>query len=686
MTTFTRNNAWDDNNGGQFKDASGNYTALYWYAKAVGVMKAKPISDPTSWWFYAAIHGQYLTDYFGAGSPPTGYPNWKQIESIPAVANLNSLPTQKLMDLFWNQCQHGTWFFPPWHRGYLVALENILRDIIVGLNGPADWALPYWNYLNQSQTFEENVLPPAFAQTSLPDGTANPLYCPERYGPYGDPSNVRLLVGPSMTANVNDECQWDTTYSGSTTRGPLGPGNLAGFNYGGQQTGFSHNNGGFGDLENNPHNFTHSMVGGLKGQPWSQEGPLTFAVQATQPWQLVPGVTIQPGQTYWIGYDSGQWTADPKDNGGNLYDANGSPDIMVPLDQTAYPIVGVPMGALIGRVNGGAPFLIENGSVVPDTSGGPLELCINDDLTGAYGVGLKDNIGAVTVFLTTSPSEEYEGLMADPGTAGLDPVFFLHHANIDRMWCAWNVTGNNPNPTDPAWQAGPTANGNSQFAMPLDNKGTAWYYTPAQVQDTTSLTYYNGATYAYTYDDLSLTSYSTTPPAEKVFARRLSKLALAATSPSTMATTGNEEELVGASTPGVALKSGTTRTNVKMDSTGLKTMATRLARAEAAPEAVFLVLENVTGTNNSNILSVYVKNRFVGAVSLFGIRMASMQNGPHGGAGLTYKFDITNVVEELHLTNDLNVAALDVQIRTKYPLPLGSQLTVGRISIYRSGQ
>lgn len=685
MTTFSRNNAWAANNGGQFTDAQGNYTALYWYAKGVGVMKGKPISDPTSWWFYAAIHGQYLTDYFGAGSAPTGYPNWKQIESIPAAAQLDSLPTQPQMELFWDQCQHGTWFFPPWHRGYLMALENILRDIIVGLGGPADWALPYWNYLNQSTTFPEHAIPPAFAQTTLPDGTPNPLYCPERYGPYGDPSQVFLMVGPSMTANINDECQWDTAYNDPSATGKAGPGSLFGYNYGGQKTGFSHNNGGFGDLEMNPHNFTHSMVGGLKSQEWSQQGPITFTVQATLPWQPV-GVNIGPGLQLWIAYDSGKWTADPSDNGGAQYDANGSPDIMVPMDQTAYPIVGVPMGALVGRVGGGTPFLIENGSVVPADKSGPLELCINDDLTGAYGPGLKDNAGAVTVFLTTTPTEEYEGLMADPGLAGLDPVFFLHHANIDRMWCAWNETGHNPNPTDPAWLAGPTANGNPQFAMPLDAAGTAWYYTPADVQDTANLKYYQGAAYAYTYDDLSLTSYSKTPPVDKVVAHRLASPAAAANRPSPMTNAGNDEELVGASKPAVSLSSGTTRTSVRLDRPGLKTMARSFGPTAGAADAVFLVLENVTGTNNANILSVYVRNKFVGAVSLFGIRMASVQNGPHGGAGLTFKFDITNVVAELHLTNELNVEALDVQIRTKNPLPQGSVLTIGRISIYRSGQ
>jgi hypothetical protein len=39
------------------------------------------------------------------------------------------------------------------------------------------------------------------------------------------------------------------------------------------------------------------------------------------------------------------------------------------------------------------------------------------------------------------------GLMNDPTTAALDPIFWLHHCNIDRLWASWNDAGNR-NPTD----------------------------------------------------------------------------------------------------------------------------------------------------------------------------------------------------------------------------------------------
>src|SRR5678816_1496001 len=40
------------------------------------------------------------------------------------------------------------------------------------------------------------------------------------------------------------------------------------------------------------------------------------------------------------------------------------------------------------------------------------------------------------------------GDMAEFSTVGGDPIFYLHHANIDRLWESWNRLGNT-NPTDP---------------------------------------------------------------------------------------------------------------------------------------------------------------------------------------------------------------------------------------------
>jgi hypothetical protein len=697
MTNYTRKNAWDDNNGGQFTNADGSYTNLYWYAKAVGVMKAKPISDPTSWWFYAAIHGEYLIDNFGEGTPPAEYPNWKMINSIPPVANLNSPPNTSLTNLFWDQCQHGTWFFAPWHRGYLVALENLLRNIIVNeFNGPADWALPYWNYLSQSAAYTECQIPPAFTTLTLPDGkTPNPLYVPERFGPNGN-GNIFVVVGPGTTApQANDACQYDTTYSKPGNPPAASSGDINGFYYGGQQTGFSHSNGGFGDLESNPHNLVHGMVGGNNASIWTDSGT-PFTVDSRKPWQPT-GITISPSSTVLVSYVTSKatapsaWTADPSDNNGQLYDANGSPDIIVPASQPLYPIVNVPMGALVGKVGeNGTPLLLGDGSVVPDSTSGILYLCINDDLTGAYGAGLTDNIGQIVVNLLATPSEEYEGLMADPGLAGLDPIFFLHHANIDRMWAAWNQTGNNLNPSDSNWLVGPQALGNSRFAMPMDANGTAWYYEPKDVNSTSQIPWPTaGSNYSYTYNDLSLASYSK-PPAvalNKNLAQRLTNLGKSTEETSESMSTNQKTELLGASSGAISLNTIATAANVTLNTTVLKSVSESLLKASMTtpPNDVFLQLENVTGTNNSNFISVYVNGEFVNSVSLFGIRMASLKNSAHGGAGLTFKFNINAIVDKMQLNENLTMDSLNIEIKTKNPIAKANSIQIGRISIYRAG-
>ena len=86
---------------------------------------------------------------------------------------------------------------------------------------------------------------------------------------------------------------------------------------------------------------------------------LAFVVQSQQPWQAT-GVTIPPGVAVTIAYQNSLWTADPESHRSNLYHANGCPNVIVPMDQNSYPITGVRMGALVGRVAGGTPLHVVN--------------------------------------------------------------------------------------------------------------------------------------------------------------------------------------------------------------------------------------------------------------------------------------------------------------------------------------
>ena len=70
------------------------------------------------------------------------------------------------------------------------------------------------------------------------------------------------------------------------------------------------------------------------------------------------------------------------------------------------------------------------------------------------------------------------GLMSIQETAAIDPIFWVHHANIDRLWEVWlnRDETNNANPTDSNWLGGPTdravrlydANGNDRPSNPQD--------------------------------------------------------------------------------------------------------------------------------------------------------------------------------------------------------------------------
>ncbi|CAH0258572.1 GMC oxidoreductase [Pseudomonas brassicacearum] len=118
---------------------------------------------------------------------------------------------------------------------------------------------------------------------------------------------------------------------------------------------------------------------------------VTMQVQSTIAWQGT-GVQVNGLVPRLVRYVSGQWCASPQ--GGNVDGNGGSRHI----DYSSYALPGAAEGALIGRVgNGGKPFLVGDLGQVPGDQQGELQLCINDDLTGQHGSGLKDNTGALTV-------------------------------------------------------------------------------------------------------------------------------------------------------------------------------------------------------------------------------------------------------------------------------------------------
>lgn len=67
------------------------------------------------------------------------------------------------------------------------------------------------------------------------------------------------------------------------------------------------------------------------------------------------------------------------------------------------------------------------------------------------------------------------GLMGDPLTAAQDPIFWLHHAMIDRLWNKWIQQGGRTDSGDAAWL-------NTTFTF-YDEAGHAVYLTGSEVVD-----------------------------------------------------------------------------------------------------------------------------------------------------------------------------------------------------------
>ncbi|MEM1052191.1 MAG: tyrosinase family protein [Pseudomonadota bacterium] len=210
---------------------------MTWYANAVGAMRAKPISDRTSWTYLAAIHG---FDQRG----------WAAQSIIPSFPDLPSGNEQRLM---FNQCQHAGWFFLPWHRGYLHAFEAILASWIESQGGPSDWALPYWNYLNAGNATARDI-PQEFLDPTYDGGKPNPLATASR-GPA-----TSLGTKPWIPVDITLNAQSETFYTSD-------PGGLG---YGGPISGFAQQGNAYGANESDPHNLVHVMVGG--GKPVAPQG------------------------------------------------------------------------------------------------------------------------------------------------------------------------------------------------------------------------------------------------------------------------------------------------------------------------------------------------------------------------------------------------------------------------------
>ncbi|MCX5043206.1 tyrosinase family protein [Aldersonia sp. NBC_00410] len=196
------------------------------------------------------------------------------------------------------------------------------------------------------------------------------------------------------------------------------------------------------------------------------------------------------------------------------------------------------------------------------------------------------------------------GLLGQFETAGLDPLFWLHHANIDRLWEVWAVTMGHANPNEPAWLTGQT------FRF-RDGTGAERAQQPADV--TTTLTQLH-----YEYEDIS--GPPATPGEDVPRSRR-------------------PTELIGATDESMAL------TGESASSAFDVAPPTR-----RSPGRVFLTVDDATASEMSAMTyRVYltVPDDDPATTDEFLVGTASFFGADRSGAALRLAFDVTDVFTRL---------------------------------------
>jgi tyrosinase len=483
---------------------------IEWYARAVGAMQDRDgtdFSDPTSWRYLANIHGVDLEEL-----PRRSWPRGAT----------------------WRECQHSSWFFLPWHRIYLHYFEQVVRQTIVDLGGPDDWALPYWDYSDPERRENVRRLPPAFREQQMPSGDPNPLFVSQRRT---TPFNINEgdKIPPRFEDQIDPTPALTTPFFSTRDMDPDPVTEVLARGFGGPRTGWNWFGGIPGLLEDLPHNWVHGFVGGWR-----------------------------------------------------------------------------------------------RGDV---------------------------------------------GWMSDPTTAARDPIFWLHHANIDRLWEAWVALGDPDDPDNRDFR-NPSATRWRNMWFKVGGGASAVTLSVREVLDTTR------PPLNYRYSNISVPSVPAPAPA-----------AVLAANPDT------EEsipEMVGASESRTPLADTATEVEVAV---GAPSGPTFRGRAEGAqPRKVYLQVKNVRGKEPVAVgYLVYVdlppgadpttdpttyEDRRVGQITMFGVRGASDPDGEHSGSGLTFSFDITDVYMRLQEMGEWDPERLRVTFAPVAPDAEGGDVSAGQVSLF----
>jgi tyrosinase len=267
------------------------------------------------------------------------------------------------------------------------------------------------------------------------------------------------------------------------------------------------------------------------------------------------------------------------------------------------------------------------------------------------------------------------GWMADIDQAAEDPIFWLHHANIDRIWFLWASPAHR-DPGDTRWT-------NQRFAF-FDAQGSRVEKTCADVRDINQL--------GYTYEGVPV-------PEEQEAAM---------STPGEPDDEGAAPELVGASDAPLQLVGSPAQVAFQIDAKA--TAAVLGAAGVTEPSHIYVNVEDIDAEHNpGTVYGVYVnlpegasaetaEGHYAGNVSFFGAERARNPRGDEPAHSLRVTLEVTELVHELAATGQWDGDHVNITFRPLGLIPpdrpdlahalpdtLSSSdppVTIGRVSIF----
>ena len=351
----------------------------------------------------------------------------------------------------------------------------------------------------------------------------------------------------------------------------------------------------------------------------------------------------------------------------------------VKLDALYEPMfAGAPTGGSPGFGGADAPF-------IPDgvgTAEGRLEQAPHDVIHSRVG-GVKRG---------GHPNDAIQfGLMSIPETAALDPIFWIHHANIDRLWEVW--LRREARNFDPAAKASLAGSSNQKFVFPRPDGAL-------KISTANDLLTTNAPNLDYVYEDVSDPLKGANRAALRLDRLAAPKAFVANVAREATMNWPGSAELVGANDGELRLDGRVAEAAIRLDRKMVAKIAgsfrftTTRGEAPKEPDRVYLKLGNVRGANDAAVFEIYVDvpsgaipadhpDRLAGVVSLFGVGCASRIDGRRGGNGISKAVDVTHIFDALHLRGALDRDNLSIRIVPTSDVRPEDGISVGRVSIYR---